>query len=160
MGGLGLLSSPGSALTGNVHGIFTSFEIKRKLKMYYMPDDAQCASQSTCTTQLTHVNFLRNRDVFMSCQYQSQSRKKRIFTKNFVKMISQKFGNEILQPSFLYPFDTYSSLCDFFFSKQNLSKRKNACSTKKGQRKLVIFPFLKFICYVRIFCNRIRLQQL
>ena len=60
---------PGSALTGNVHGIFTSFEIKRKLKMYYMPDDAQCASQSTCTTQLTHVNFLRNRDVFMSCQY-------------------------------------------------------------------------------------------
>ena len=60
---------PGSALTGNVHGIFTSFEIKRKLKMYYMPDDAQCASQSTCTTQLTHVNFSWNRDVFMSCQY-------------------------------------------------------------------------------------------
>ena len=131
------------------------FEIKRKLKMY-APDDAQCASHVYYTPH-TCKFLVKSWCFYVLPVLESEPEKKDFHEKfrenDFTKIWQWNFTTLL----FCTPL-THILACVIFFSKQNLSKRKNACSTKKGQRKLVIFPFLKFICYVRIFCNRIRLQ--
>ena len=57
-------------------------------------------------------------------------------------MTSQKFGNEILQASFLYPFDTYSSLCDFFFKTESKQKKKCLLDEKRS-KEIGYFPFFE-----------------